>query len=279
MDYELEVRENELKVLESHLHAINLESESSKSLCKYRGEGDCEIPRCSPVPVGCSFSESERILLEKNLKDLNEISELREQITRVRSERNSQSLSEFNTLIDLALTLESLHAELSLERKKRKERETTSPLSSPIVEATRILSTTVKSLEKEVFDRETFYSKETKLLMSDLGRTRTKQKNMKSEFHKESTSVFTDIKFISDRIDRAESSLDKLNIHYQLTEEEMLAIVAPLIDEIDAARNVLWELDNEARFVLLKREPNEDKEEQELMQQRISEPPEEKQIV
>ena len=196
------------------------------------------------------FDDEEK-LLNQAISELKEMQSLGVQIRDIRKEYNAQCIDDFNVLVDLGLTAEQLHSDWTNERNSKRMISRSTKKLVPIVhESTVALQLRVDELQTELVSLEKAHTEECMRLTATLGRTRTGQRNSKLRFQQEMKSVFTDFKFLHDRINKAESSLEKLNVHYALTEEEMLTVVAPLIDEIDHARDILQNLQHDAETIL-----------------------------
>ena len=200
--------------------------------------------------------EKEEIVLNKKLKELKEMDELDRQVAQLQGEYNKQAQDDFNVLVDLAITMESLEKEIAKESENMTKRGSSKQslkvrsVLKPIRDSTCALQDRVDALQAELSEKEVFYAAEAKRLAAQLSRSKTGQRNATLKFQEDMKSVFTDFKFLFERVDRAEASLEKLNLHYQLDEEEMLGVIAPIIDEIDSVKDIIANLERDAHSVL-----------------------------
>ena len=194
-----------------------------------------------------------------------EIGELQRQLMEIRKEYDDQIVDDFNVLTELALTVEGLEAELASERRGQRHSERRTVKRSinssksviiPIRESTVQIQERVAGLTEELATKEEYYKSEIAKLQNWLGQVKSRKIRSKSQFQQNLKSVFKDFQFMSQKIERAEASLEKANLHYQLDEEEMLQVVSPIIDSIDFVRGRINQLTEEAETMLYSENAN-----------------------
>ena len=189
------------------------------------------------------------------LEVLGEIADLTSQIQRVRHEYDSLLLDDFQVLMDLAQSVESLESELGHDRRKQKgsaqRRATAASKESrsivvPMRESTIQLQKEVKALAEEVARLEADYTLELEKATRELTAVKSKKIQNKSYFQQSLKSVFKDLDILAERLDRGESTLEKINVHYQIGEEEIMSIVSPILETIDGVKERIQYLHSEA---------------------------------
>ncbi len=194
----------------------------------------------------------------EDLRSLGEASDVTRQLEAIRRDYDAELIEDFHTLIDLALTADKLESELINERKSQKRSKARIPESvkthanvvSPIMDSTLRLQSEVKALAQEVHDREEAYKAELDAVHQELSRLKSTKARTKSSFQQSLKSMFKDFEVLMERLDRCEATLEKLNVHYQVSEDEIMRIVWPILETIDRARDHIQSLSAEAEAVL-----------------------------
>ena len=199
---------------------------------------------------------------------MDEICTLSSQLQEIRKEYDSQLIDDFHVLIDLAQTVESLEAELGRERKDRKVTsrrkahgvyKDSSEVVVPIRESTIQLQEEVFALTQELEARESFFKTELEKATRELTALKSHKVKTKSSFQQSLKSLFKDMEVLRERLDRSEATLEKINGHYQIEEDEIVTIVSPIIESIDGVRERVDLLTMEAEKALYGDEENNSK--------------------
>lgn len=193
-----------------------------------------------------------------DLRSLAEASEVMKQLEAIRGDYDAGLIEDFHTLIDLALTADKLELELINERRSQKRSKARMPESVkthtnvvyPIMDSTLRLQSEVKALAQVVHDREETYKAELDAVHHELSRLKSTKARTKSSFQQSLKSMFKDFEVLMERLDRCEATLEKLNVHYQVSEDEIMRIVSPILDTIDRARDQIQSLSAEAEAAL-----------------------------
>ena len=217
---------------------------------------DSEMKRTRLIDSAVEVAEAS---LESRQRQLRETCELRSQLDTIRREYDSELVTEFQGLLDLALTAESLEGELVRERRTQtrsdRRRADSSALSTkavvvPIRESTIQLQEQVVGLRQELAESEQGFEKELASLQQRLAKLKSNKVRAKSNFQQSLKSVFKDLEILGERVDRAEGTLEKLNVHYKLDEEEVISIVSPIIDSVDHVRDRIADVTAQAEKAL-----------------------------
>ena len=185
-----------------------------------------------------------------------ETNKVMSQLSAVRGEYDSVLLDDFIVLVDLATTVEHLKAELTNE--KRTQKRDTSKLASkengrPVIafhESAVQLQAELSALSSQLASMETAYKHDFDKEHAQLSRLKSKKAKAKSEFQQSLKSVFKDFDVLVERLTRSEGTLEKMNSHYQITEEEILTIVSPILETIDGAKARIQHLSADAEAAL-----------------------------
>ena len=236
------------------LSTISAHSSSLAEMMTTRCDSEMARTRALDVVVDTATAA-----VGRKTKQLAEIEEIKTQLIDIRKEFDAQLVDDFNTLVDLALTVESLESELVKERRSQKKQENSCGVRAkfsnkavvvPIRESTIQLQARVDALSAELATKEDYYKTELNRLQSQLGHIKSRKIRSKSHFQQSLKSIFKDVEFLTERVSKSESALEKVNIHYQLDESEIAHVVAPIIDSIDGVKERLDALSTEAEQAL-----------------------------
>ena len=197
---------------------------------------------------------------DMKVKQMSEISALLSEMESLRKDYDMQLVDDFQCLSDLALTVESLAKELEKEvlsvngRKKRVPKN--SSVVVPIRESSLQLQEEVIRLEQELAAKQEYYERELQRAQSELHATKSRKIKLKSNFQQNLKGLFKDFEFLTERTDKAEAALEKAHLHHQLNENEIIAVVSPIIDRIDQVRERIQLLASDAEQALYGEEAN-----------------------
>jgi len=227
-----------------HVIASIISRNSSRLSSMMTDRCDSEMQRTRRID---SLLTTEQELLKSELEKLMEVSKYVKQSADIRSQYDTQAAEDFRDLVELALAADSLEKDLKSGEKSRKQ---IIPKKQS-ADHSRIndLQIRVSGLRQQVAEAQAAYVEESKNLQSDLISMKVEKRNMKMKFQADIKSIFADLEFLAGRIDRTESSLEKANIHYQLDEEEIVNVVAPIIDGIDGLRDKLDSISRDAQEI------------------------------
>ncbi len=185
---------------------------------------------------------TEQATLSVQLKELSEISDNLVQGNKMRGNYDYQLVDDFNVIVELMLTVDSLEKELGTEKRFQNKTDKISNIprsnrpKQVVSDAAAEMQDRVSDLSHQLNSIEEFYAKEHASLQNQLTRTKLNKRSAKTKFQADIKSLFTDFDFLRERLGRAENGLEKVNLHYTLDEEELVNIIAPLVENIDAIR-------------------------------------------
>jgi hypothetical protein len=205
--------------------------------------------------LDCVMEELERRLTDGRTLS-GETSNLTTQLSAIRGEYDSALLDDFIVLVDLSTSVEHLEADVVGEKRcqKRDMSKLVSRRNSraviPINESTIQLQAELSSLSSHLESLENTYKNELDKEHAQLSRLKSKKAKAKSEFQQSLKSVFKDFDVLLERLTRSEGILEKMNSHYQITEEEIVTIVSPILETIDGAKERIQHLSTDAEAAL-----------------------------
>ncbi len=211
------------------------------------------------------LEDAERKTDEKK-RLMEEINDLSTKLLNIREEADGRLNNDFHFLLDLAQTVENLKTELNRERneKKRSGKNQTQQISLenrqvvvPIRESTIQLQAEVNALAEELKAREKYFQTELERASKELAALKSHKVKTKSTFQQSLRSLFKDIEVLRERLDRTESTLEKMNGHYDIHEDQIIDIVSPIIETIDSVRERVDRLMFEADRALYGEKENE----------------------
>jgi len=229
-----------------HIILTTISRNSSKLACMMSDRCDSEMNRTRRIDRILTEQDS---LLQSAVKQLQDIKDYRIESQRIRAQYDEQLEADFRDLIELGLTVETLQAEVvNAQRQRRQQQHTITPhdMLAPIIDSTNEIRERVKVLSEQVESERMNAHAAIKSLQDQLGRTRQNKQSVKKKFQSEIKSLFTDFKSLHDRLDRAEKNLEKTNTHYDLDEEEIVNVISPIIDSLDAVREEIDAIADEA---------------------------------
>jgi hypothetical protein len=189
--------------------------------------------------------QEEELILQRQQKDLAEIVEHINSSNTLREQYDSQLTDDFNVLTDLYLSIDALQRELDLEKRSQNQKDRKQLPSKVQPPELSESADRVADLRAQLAALENTYSQEHACLQAQLSRTKLNKSSAKSKFQSDIKSLFTDLNFIRERLAKTENGLETVNKHYTLDEEELVHIVAPLVDNIDGLREKINHLEND----------------------------------
>ena len=234
-------RSSSTKVEQRLLSLVSAQSSSLAELLTAACDAEMRRTRMMDALV-----ETAEASLEAKQRQLREICDLRNQLEATRRDYDGQLVDDFHALLDLVITAETLEAELVREKRSQthqgKRRANSSVQGNksvvvPIRESTIQLQEHVQRLRSELSGKEKGYADQLASAEEKLSRLKSNKVRAKSNFHQSLKSVFRDLQIMSERVARSEATLEKLNVHYKLEEEEVVSIVSPIIESIDQVRD------------------------------------------
>ena len=172
---------------------------------------------------------------------IDEIADLIVKLQRIRQEYDAKLVEDFHVLIDLAQSVESLESELGRRGKEPRRQKSIRTKESrsvvvPIQDSTIQLHNEVNALSEEVGRLEVEYIRELDKTTKELAQAKGRKIQNKSSFQQSLKSVFKDLEILAERLERGESTLEKINVHYQIGEDEIISIVSPILETIDGVK-------------------------------------------